>query len=212
MPQAIERGDPINDQSLPEEVFTGIPSDLLLNRPDIQQAELELVAAKADLQAARAAFYPSFTLSPYVGLQAFRAELLFDAPASLAMGVLGGLTAPVFNRFQIKSEFNKSIARNKEAFYNYQKVILTGFNEVYTSLERIENLEKVVELKEQEVEVLSQGVAISNDLFLAGYATYLEVITAQKRVLETQLQLTNTRQEQFLSLIGLYRELGGGWQ
>lgn len=212
MPQTIDRGEPINAQQLPEIIQLGIPSELLLNRPDIKQAELELLAAKADVKAARAAFYPSLTLSPYVGVQAFRASLLFDAPASLAMGVMGGLTAPVLNRYQISSDFKRSVAENKTAFFQYQKSILTAFNEVLTSLERIENLEDIAELKAQEVEVLNQGVAISNDLFLAGYATYLEVITAQKSVLEAQLELANTRQEQFWSLINLYRELGGGWQ
>lgn len=212
MPQTIERGKPINEQQLPEEVNAGIPGDLLLNRPDIRQAELELLAAKADVKAARAAFYPSFTISPFVGLHSFRAAMLFDAPSSLAMGILGGLTAPLLNRYQIESDFKQSVAANKVEFYNYQKAILAGYNEVFTSLNRIENLEKVAELKEQEVEVLTQAVAVSNDLFLGGYASYLEVITAQKRVLEAQLELTNTRKEQFLSIIDLYRELGGGWQ
>jgi NodT family efflux transporter outer membrane factor (OMF) lipoprotein len=207
----IDRGEPIAAQQLPEELQVGIPSDLLLYRPDIRQAELKLLAAEVDVLAARAEFFPSLTLTPYLGLQAFRAGLLFDGPASVATGMMAGLTAPVFNRFRIGAAYDRSIAEQRLAFYDYQKAIISGFNEVYTSLKQIENLGEMVEYKENEVEVLKQGVSIANDLFLGGYATYLEVITAQRRVLESQLALTNLRREQFLSIIQLYRTLGGGW-
>jgi multidrug efflux system outer membrane protein len=209
-PQPIARGKSLLNQELPEEVETGIPADMLRLRPDIQQAELELIAAKADVNAARAAFYPSLTISPYMGFNAFKASLLFN-PGSLAYGVLGGLAGPILNRTAIKSEYGKSSASNLEAYYAYQKTVLTGYQEVLTNMRSIESLEKVSDLKEQEVEALRQAVATSNDLFLAGYASYLEVVTAQKSVLEAELDLTNTRKEQFLSLIDLYRSLGGGW-
>ncbi|MFP4091890.1 MAG: efflux transporter outer membrane subunit [Cyclobacteriaceae bacterium] len=208
----IDRGEPIAAQQLPEVLEIGIPSDLLLYRPDIRQAEMELLAAEVDVLAARAEFFPSLTLTPYLGLQAFRAALLFDGPASVATGMMTGLTAPVFNRFQISAAYDQSVAGQRLAFYDYQKAIISGFNEVYTSLKQIENLAEMVEYKENEVEVLEQGVSIANDLFLGGYATYLEVITAQGRVLESQLALTNLRREQFLSIIQLYRTLGGGWE
>ncbi|MDQ3534577.1 MAG: TolC family protein [Bacteroidota bacterium] len=99
-----------------------------------------------------------------------------------------------------------------EAYYAYQSSILTGYQEVLTNLNRIENYREVYNLREKETEVLLDAVSTSNDLFSAGYATYLEVITAQGSVLEAELSMTNTRKEIFLSIIDLYRALGGGWK
>ncbi len=210
-PQHIPRKKDISELALPSTLNEGIPSDLLLNRPDIQQAELELLAAKADVQAARAAFLPSISISPYGGFNALTASKLFQSPGSLAVGVLGGITAPVFNRNRIRSDFTYSVAKRYEAFYDYQKSILRGYGEVVNSIRNIGNLEAVYSLKEEEVNELSNAVATSNISFTTGYATYLEVITAQKSVLEAELELANVKKEIFHSMISLYKALGGGW-
>ncbi|GAB3313634.1 TolC family protein [Larkinella ripae] len=210
-PQPIVRQKTISNQEFPARVSAGIPSQMLRRRPDIQQAELGLQAANIDVDVARAEFLPSLTLTPYVGLNTFRASVLLD-PASLAFGVLGGLAAPVFNRRFLKSNLNLSIAQSREAFYNYHKTVLAGYSEVMTSLRGIENYRKVADLQTQEVAVLNQAATISDELFATGYANYLEVITAQRSVLTAELSLVNTKRAQFLSLIDLYRALGGGWQ
>lgn len=210
-PQHIPRKKDISELALPATLNEGVPSALLLNRPDIQQAELELLAAKADVQAARAAFLPSVSISPYAGFNALSPSKLFQSPESLAAGVLGGLTAPVFNRNRIRSDFNYAVAKRYEAFYDYQKNIIRGYGEVVNSIRRIGNLEAVYALKQEEVNELSNAVATSNISFTSGYATYLEVITAQKSVLEAELELANVKKEIFHSMISLYRALGGGW-
>jgi multidrug efflux system outer membrane protein len=210
-PEPIIRDKDISELPLPESVHEGIPSTLLLNRPDIQQAELELMASEADLQAARAAFLPSLTISPYVGLNAIKTSILFQTPESLAVGMLGGVTAPIFNKKRIRADFNRSVAERAEAFYAYQRTIITGYGEVVNNMRGIDNLEQIYELKEQEVQVLLNAVSTSNVLFTSGYATYLEVITAQKSVLEAELELANIKKGIFHSVIGLYRALGGGW-
>ena len=210
-PQSIPREKDISELVLPPTIHEGLPSTLLLNRPDIQQAELELAAAEADLQAARKAFLPSLTISPYVGFNALKTSLLFQTPESLAVGFLGGITAPIFNKKRIRGGFNRSVARRAEAYYQYQKNIITGYGEVVNNIRGIDNLEAVYELKEQEVEVLLNAVSTSNVLFTSGYATYLEVITAQKSVLEAELELANIKKGIFHSVIGLYKALGGGW-
>ncbi len=211
-PQPITRGESILKQHLPEVIKAGVPSDMLLRRPDVQQAELELHAARADVEAARAEFLPSFTITPYAGVHAGRVTSIFNTPESLIFGFITGTTAPIFLNNRIKSEYNRSIARNMEAYYAYQSSILTGYQEVLTNLNRIENYREVYNLREKETEVLLDAVSTSNDLFSAGYATYLEVITAQGSVLEAELSMTNTRKEIFLSIIDLYRALGGGWK
>lgn len=210
-PREIQRDKDISEQPLPTAIQEGIPSTLLLNRPDIQQAELELLAAEADLQAARAAFLPSLTISPYMGLNSATTALLFQTPESFATGLLGGLTAPVFHKRKIKAQFDRSVAERTKAYYQYQKTILSGYGEVVINIRGIGNLQQVYELKEQEVDVLLNAVSTSNVLFTSGYASYLEVITAQKSVLEAELELANIKKGMFHSIIGLYRALGGGW-
>lgn len=210
-PQTIPREKDISELALPETLHEGIPSTLLLNRPDIQQAELELFASESELQAARAAFLPSLTISPYVGFNALKASMLFQTPESIAAGLLGGVTAPIFARKRIRADFNRAVAQRAESFYSYQKTIITGYGEVVNNIRGIDNLEQVYALKEEEVDVLLSAVSTSNVLFTSGYASYLEVITAQKSVLEAELELANIKKGIFHSVIGLYRALGGGW-
>ncbi len=210
-PQNVLRGAPIRRQTLPTEVTAGIPSDMLRRRPDIQQAELLLASTNADLSAVRAAFLPALTITPYVGFHSFDASVLLS-PASLARGVLGGLTGPVFNRNALRGNYRRSVAENLEAHYTYRRAVLNGYQEVVTQLQGIENLSQVYVLQEQEVRVLLDAVSTANTLYATGYANYLEVITAQRSALEAELQLTSTRKEQFLALIALYRALGGGWE
>ncbi|WBO86768.1 TolC family protein [Hymenobacter yonginensis] len=209
-PQPITRGLPIQQQPLPADLSAGLPAELLLRRPDVQQAELALLVTKADVAAARAAFLPSFTLSPYVGLNAYKASLLLSTPGSLAYGLLAGVSAPLFNRNVLRAEYTQSAARQRIAYFEYQRSIQTGFEEVTSSLRGLQNYQRVYALQQQEVAALTKAVDISNDLYTASYATYLEVITAQRSALEAELNLTTTRREQFLQLIDLYRALGGG--
>lgn len=211
-PTPIERGATILEQPLPQGITAGLPSDLLLRRPDIREAEFSLAAAKADIEAARAAFMPSFIISPYAGLNATSAGMLFQTPESIAIGALTSMIAPIFNRRQIRTDYERTVAQGMASVYAYQQTILEGYQEVVTDLARIENYQDMYELKEQEVQVLQSAVSTANDLFTTGYASYLEVITAQRRVLEAELELTNMRNEIFLSVIELYRDLGGGWK
>jgi multidrug efflux system outer membrane protein len=211
-PEPIERGPSIIEQPLPESVSAGVPAGILLRRPDIQEAELNLAAAKADIEAARAAFLPSLIISPYAGLNATSAGLLLQTPESIAIGALTSILAPIFNRRQIRADYDRTVASGMISVYDYQQVILTGYQEIVTGLVRVRNLESMYDYKEQEVEVLQSAVSTSNDLFATGYATYLEIITAQRGVLEAELELANIRKEIFLSVIELYRALGGGWK
>ncbi|MFT3932447.1 MAG: TolC family protein [Chitinophagaceae bacterium] len=209
-PTTILRDTALMRQQLPANINAGLPTALLAQRPDIKMAEFELQAAKADVAAARAAFYPSLTLTPYAGINAFKAGLLFNG-SSFVYGGLAGLTAPLFNQNKLKAGYAIVNAQNKEAVYNYQKILLRSYSEVVTQLSSIENNRIAYQLKQQEVTELSNAVATSKDLYVTGYATYLEVITAQKGVLEAELQLSTNKKESFQALIQLYRSLGGGW-
>ncbi|MFT3703202.1 MAG: TolC family protein [Agriterribacter sp.] len=209
-PSGIPRGISIRQQPVPEIVKAGIPADLLRKRPDIQEAELLLEASRANTYAMRKAFFPSLTITPYLAFNAFKLPLLF-ANGSLAYGVIGGLTQPVFNRYQLKRDFAVANAEQVIAFNSYQKNILLAYQEVVSNLKAIEQYKKIINVNHQEVNTLTEAVNTSNDLYLSGYANYLEVITAQKGVLDAELNRTMSQKELLVSLLGLYRALGGGW-
>lgn len=210
-PTAIIRGKTIVLQTIPAQIYNGIPANLLYLRPDVKQAEYALAATSADVAVARAAFFPSLTINSYAGFNAFKTSLLFQ-PASIAYGAVAGLFAPVFNRYQIKANYRRNRADQMDAFYSYQKTLVNGYQEVVTNLNGIENYKKVYDLKAQEVEALRKAVSASNDLFFAGIATYLDVITARKYVLQSEIELTESKKEQLLYMVNLYRALGGGWE
>lgn len=205
-PTAVDRQ---KTATLPDSISGGIPASLLLARPDVQQAERELAAFKADVEAARASFLPALTLSPYVGLNAFKGGLLFETPASIAWGVAGGLTAPVLRRRQLKADYNIAGAQATASFYNYRQTLVEAYQEIATAMQKVQNLRAVYRLKEQEVMVLQGAVSSANVLYTTGHASYLEVITAQKSVLTAELDLVETRRDIYGSMISLYRALGG---
>lgn len=210
-PQAVSRSEVVWANVIPPKLIAVIPSSLLENRPDIKQAEFELLATNANLFTAKAAFYPSLNLIGGLGFQSFKALLLLN-PASFAMNTFGGLTAPLANRRQIIADLMASKADQKMAYINYQKTIVNSFIEVYNQLNSIQNTNEIYGLKIQEVEVLKQSINNSAELFRSGRATYLEVITAQKNALQSQIELINLKKRQYNAVIGLYKSLGGGWR
>lgn len=207
----VPRDTSIIALNLPEKLSTGIPTQMLLYRPDIRQAELELTAMNADIRSARAAFFPSLTLTPYVGYNSFKTALLFN-PQSAVFGIIGGITAPVLNRKKIKADYAQRIAEGKVALYSYKKTVLSAYNEVLNNLQGMENYSKYFELKQQEVTALHNAIQVANDLYLVGRASYLEVITAQRDALNAELELATAKKNIYLSEVNLYRALGGGWR
>jgi len=198
-------------QAGPLMASSGIPARLLLNRPDLVQAELELQASHADVDAARKAFLPSVNISAHLGLSSFYPGTLFE-PAALAFGLVGSLAGPLLNRKQVKGEYGVALAQNNTAYYEYAKKTMSAVYEVKTTLNGIENLQKQYDLNREEAATLTDAISIAKDLYLAGYANYLEVITAQKSAVEAELNMVDTRKSLLFSKVNLYRALGGGWQ
>lgn len=211
-PQPITRDKNNFFSTTPPVVKEGIPSQLLSNRPDIKQAELELAAAKLDVKAARAEFYPSLDISAAIGLQAFNPKYLATFPESMLYSLAGDLAGPLINRKAIKAEYLNANARQVQALYNYDRTILNGYMEVSTQLSGISNLQKSYDLKSQEVDVLTRSVDASNDLFKSSRADYFEVLMTQRDALESKLELIETRQQQQNAVVNIYRALGGGWK
>ncbi|MFT3703769.1 MAG: TolC family protein [Agriterribacter sp.] len=211
-PQAIPRDKSNFLGLIPQNVNSGIPSQLLANRPDVRQAELDLAAAKIDVQVARAEFYPSVDISASIGLQAFNPAYLVRLPQSLLYSLAGDLVAPLINRSAIKAEFYSANARQLQALYNYQRTVLNAYLEVANQLSKINNLGKSYDLKTQQVDALTKSIDISNDLFKSARVDYFEVLMTQRDALEARLDLIDTKKEQMNAVVNVYKNLGGGWK
>jgi NodT family efflux transporter outer membrane factor (OMF) lipoprotein len=212
-PQPVPRDTATEFADLvPMIVKAGIPSQLLKNRPDIKRAELELLAAKCDVGAAKAEFYPSFNITGGLGFNAFKTSYLFTTPQSLIYSVAGDLVAPLINRSAIKAEFYKASAYQLEALYDYQKTVLNGYVAVSNELSNIFNLQKTYDKKSKAVDALNNAIGISNNLFKSGRANYFEVLSTQREALQSKLELIETKRHQFNAVTNIYKELGGGWK
>ncbi len=211
-PQPIQRRKNIFFKVIPQQISSGVPSQLLANRPDVRQAEFQIEASKFDLKAAKAAFFPNFNITATLGYQAFNTEYLFMSPASLAYSLMGTMVAPLINRNALKAKFNTAKAKQLTAMYNYQKTILNAYVEVANQLSNIQNLQKINSLKKEQSEVLKRSVETSKELYKTARASYLEVLIAQQSALQANLELINVIKLQRISTITIYKALGGGWR
>jgi len=210
-PKGIPRSTIAVKDIVLDSILTGIPSQLLANRPDIRRAELELAATKLDVKAARANFYPSLRIVGGVGFQAFNLSYLTN-PESMLFRLGGDLIAPLINRNAIKAQYNSATARQIQAVYNYERSLLNGYVDVANQLSYVQNFEKSFETKSKEVEILMQSIVISNSLFRSARADYLEVLLTQREALDSKMELVEIRQRQLSAKVNIYRALGGGWK
>lgn len=210
-PQPVTRSSATFAEMNPKMMKAGIPSQLLGNRPDIKQAELDLTAAKLDVKIAKANFYPSFRITAGLGYQAFNPKFLFTTPESLLYSLAGDMVAPLINRNAIKANYNSANAKQMQAVINYEQSILKGYIEVANQLSKISNLEKSYALRSQQVAALTESISISNSLFRSARADYMEVLLTQRDALESRMDLIETKMEQMNAMVNIYQALGGGW-
>lgn len=193
-----------------EELKTGIPSQLLINRPDIRQAELNIAAAKLDVQVAKANFYPSFSIQAGLGFQAFN-PLYLIRPASILYNLAGDMVAPLVNKNAITAAYYNANVQQIQTVYQYEQTILNAYTEVLNQIAKAANFKASYEMKSKEVDILLQSVAISNNLFNSARADYMEVLLTQREALESKMQLIEIRMKQLSAKVNIYRALGGGW-
>lgn len=211
-PQTIVRNKADFLELVPASVQTGIPAQLLANRPDVRQAELEIEAAQLDVKVARAKFYPSLEISAAIGLQAFKPSYLVKIPESIAYSLVGDLAGPLINKSAIKSEFNRANAHQIQTLYEYDKTILNAYLDVANQMAKIENMQKIFGFKEKETATLVESVQIANELFKSSRADYLEVLMTQRDAMDAKLELVEAKAHQLNAVIDIYKSLGGGWK
>lgn len=210
-PQAIVRNSDNFINTQPKIVTLGLPSELLENRPDIKQAQLEMEAAKLNIKVAKANFYPQFGLKAGIGYESFNPKYLLSTPESLLYNVVGDAIMPLVNRNAIKAEYKTASAKQIQLVYEYEQTVLKAYTEVVNQLSKIDNLQNSFKLKNDQVTALNESIEIANQLFLSARADYMEVLLTQRDALEARTDLIETRKNQMLTMINLYKALGGGW-
>ena len=209
-PQRVERmtGDFI-DLKL-HDLKMGIPAELLRNRPDIRQAERELAAAGLDVKVARKRFYPQGFISSSVGYQGFDPRYMFITPEGLIAGAAGNLLVPFINRKAIKADYLTADARQLQAVYNYQRVVLNAFVELVNRLARVENYTNSIEVRRQQLAALEESVRVAMRLFQFARADYVDVLFAQRDLRDARTVLVETKQQELAAVIETFQALGGG--
>ncbi len=201
--------DSLLSDSLP--VNMGSPISLIRNRPDIREAELSLMAANAQANVRQALLYPSFTIGGSMGIHAMLAKNWFNVPGALFGALAGGITQPVFQGRRLRTDLEVARLERDQAEIDLQRTVLEAVNEVTNYLVIVDKQKEQLDFAEQRVKNAQLAVKNANLLFKSGYATYLEVITAQGNALNSDLNLVRMKQNQMEAIIDLYRALGGGW-
>lgn len=194
-----------------DSLHAGIPAQLLVNRPDIRQAEYALAAAKLDVEVAKANFYPTLGIRAGIGFQAFNPAFLIN-PESLLYNIVGDLMAPLINRNALEAAYNTATVQQIQAVYRYEQTILNAYVDVLNQLSKLDNFSKSYETKSKEVEILIESVTIANNLFNSAKADYAEVLLTQREALEAKTDAVEIKLKQLQAKVNIYRALGGGWR
>lgn len=210
MPHQIPRGRSLTEQVLPPAVPPGLPSDLLQRRPDIVQAEQNLAAATARIGIAKADRFPKLSITGILGVASPQlSRLVAD---ETAFGVAGpSLTGPLLNAQILGFQQEANEAQARQAIAQYEQSILVAFREVEDALVGVRTAREQREAQVQQVEALRSALRLANIRYKGGLANYLDVLIAQRNLFEAELALTGTHRLHLVSVVQLYKALGGGW-
>jgi multidrug efflux system outer membrane protein len=213
-PHGVTRGLPLVQQQLPPEVPAGLPSSLLARRPDISQAEQNLISANAQIGVAKAAFFPQISLTGTAGGAIGRSSV-FSSFVNSNIGTWGGaaqLAQPIFTAGRLRGNLHFAESQQREFLIAYKQAIQGAFRDVSDALIAYQKYYEVRVAQENTVQDLSDSVSTSLKRYRGGIATYLEVLDNQRSLFSAQLTLAQDRGNEFQSLVQLYKALGGGWQ
>jgi multidrug efflux system outer membrane protein len=212
LPGSIERSAALDDIKFPDVLSSGIPSNMVSRRPDVKTAELALVSANAKVGITKASMYPTLDITASGGVNSFMANNWFNIPASLFGTVGGSILQPIFQHKELRTQFEVAKVEREESVIKFRQTVLTAVGEVSDALVKVEKLKAQQTIVANQVNTLNQATSNANLLFKNGMANYLEVITAQSNVLQSQLQLATIKRDELNAVSDLYRSLGGGWR
>lgn len=210
-PGAVSHTDPKGIEPVPENLPTGIPSQLLERRPDIQQAEAQLRAANAQVGVARAQFFPQASISASGGIGGNTFSSLFSTSGQTVYGT-GSLTQAIFEGGKLRGQLELSKRQKEEMVLNYQKTIISAFRDVSNALIAVEKQRTARQEQEKLVASAQDATRLARIRYQGGATAYLEVLTTDTNLFAAQLNLANAQQSEALTLVQLYAALGGGWQ
>jgi multidrug efflux system outer membrane protein len=210
-PGEVPRGESLTAQNFPPEVPAGLASALLERRPDIRAAEQNLIAANAQIGVARAAYFPQLTLSGFLGGQSTQLASLFSGPNS-AWSLVPQVTQPIFTAGRLKSGVRLAEADREHALVQYQKTVQTAFAEVSNSLIAHQRVRESREQQEALVVALQDRLRLAYIRYRGGVDTQLNALDADRDLFQAQLTLSQIRRDELLTVVQLYKTLGGGWQ
>jgi len=209
-PHQILRGRSLTEQVLPPQVPPGLPSELLQRRPDIVQVEQELTAANARIGVAKAERFPKITITGILGVSSPHLSRLIAGES--AFGAVGpGLAGPLFNAQILGFQQEAAEAQTRQALAQYEQTILVAFREVEDALVAVRTAREQREAQVQQVDSLRSALHLANLRYKGGLANYLDVLVAQRNLFEAEVALTGTHRLHLVSIVQLYKALGGGW-
>jgi multidrug efflux system outer membrane protein len=209
-PGVITRGQSIYDQQLPPEIPAGIPSDLLLRRPDIIAAEQTLISQTEEIGVATAMRFPSISLTGFLGTATPDLATIVD-PASLALGVGGSILGPIFEFGKNKRRVEAQKYKTEQFSYQYQKTVLNAFAEVDNSLASLRLNKQEHDAYKSALDAASKAYSLTEARYYEGYTNYLELLIQQDNLFNTELAESSTQTQQNIAVVNLFKALGGGW-
>ena len=212
LPDQIQRNVLLSQVNIADSLSAGVPLEMVSRRPDVKSYELALNIANAQVGIARAKMYPSLSITAGGGLNSFRASKWLNIPASLFGAFAGGITQPLFQKKQLTTAYEVAKVNREKTVIEFRQSVLNAVGEVSDALVRIEKLQVERSIAITRVYTLQKAISNANMLFQTGMANYLEVITAQSNVLQSELELASITREQLSAKVELYRSLGGGWK
>lgn len=213
MPDSILREASFTQAFAENMTFTlATPVDVIRNRPDVRSAEFQLIAANANANIQQAMRYPSLNIGGSLGINAMLPKNWFNIPGALLGGIAGDITTPIFRNKTLKTRYEIARLERDKMEIDLQQTVVEAVNEVSNAVVTIEKQREELEYARRRVENSQLAVRNATLLFKSGYASYLEVITAQSSALSSDLDLVELRQQHLQSHVDLYRALGGGWK
>lgn len=211
-PAKIEREGNLKTMIPENKLSEGLPAQLLSRRPDLKMAEFNVISLNSKTGLAKAAMYPSISLSPQIGVNSNKFSSWFDIPGSITKAIAANLAAPIFQKKQLKTAYDTALIEQEKAAINFKQSVMTAVGEVSDAMAKSNGSSERLHLLEQRTAILDKGINDAVKLYKSGMATYLEVITAQNNKLQNDLEAINVTLEKLNAEVDLYRALGGGIQ